>query len=65
MVKFVVQIRISGSDDIAKFKKCFPTKREETFIYLYKYKANHLQLTQIRLVRGTVGETAPLLYFVL
>ena len=65
MVKFVVQIRISGSDDIAKFKKCFPIKREETFIYLYKYKANHLQLTQIRLVRGTVGETAPLLHFVL
>ena len=32
------QIGLSGSVVIAKNNKCVPVKREETFIYLSKYK---------------------------
>ena len=46
------QIRMGGRDLIAKNNKCVPVKREETSIYLSKYKSasSAIERTQFPLV---------------
>ena len=50
--KCAAQIRMSGSDEIAKNNKWVPAKREETSIYLTKYKSTSpaIKRTQFPLV---------------
>ena len=42
------QIRLSGSDIIARNNKWFPIKREETHIYLNKYKTTSPAIKRTR-----------------